>query len=365
MSKKEQWVIHIVAGLGFEWALNPILSSGVVVDLRDINGWTALHWAARFGREKIVAALIASGASAGALTDPNSQDPKGKTPASIADTCGHKGLAGYLSEVALTSHFSSLTLEENELSKGSAALESEIALSSISKTILASNEDHLNLKDTFAAVRNAVQAAARIQAAFRSDSFRRRQEREAAAAAVDEYNILSSDTLGMSAASKLAFHSARDTSTAALAIQKKYRGWKGRKGYLAFRDKVVKIQAHVRGYQARKQYKIICWAVGILEKVVLRWRRKGVGLRGFQSEMESIDENEEEDILEVFRKENVEKAIDDAVTRVLTMVNSPDARQQYRRMLERYRQAKAEKGAESDVSSSHRDASYMENEDAC
>lgn len=192
----------------------------------------------------MVAALIASGASAGALTDPNSQDPKGKTPASIADTCGHKGLAGYLSEVALTSHFSSLTLEENELSKGSAALESEIALSSISKMILASNEDHLNLKDTFAAVRNAVQAAARIQAAFRSHSFRRRQEREAAAAAaaVDEYNILSSDTLGMSAASKLAFHSARDTITAALAIQKKYRGWKGRKGYLAFRDKVVKIQ---------------------------------------------------------------------------------------------------------------------------
>ncbi|KAH7857892.1 hypothetical protein Vadar_017648 [Vaccinium darrowii] len=366
LSKKEQWVIHIVAGLGFEWALNPILSSGVVVDLRDINGWTALHWAARFGREKMVAALIASGASAGALTDPNSQDPKGKTPASIADTCGHKGLAGYLSEVALTSHFSSLTLEENELSKGSAALESEIALSSISKTILASNEDHLNLKDTFAAVRNAVQAAARIQAAFRSHSFRRRQEREAAAAAaaVDEYNILSSDTLGMSAASKLAFHSARDTITAALAIQKKYRGWKGRKGYLAFRDKVVKIQAHVRGYQVRKQYKIICWAVGILEKVVLRWRRRGVGLRGFRSEMESIDENEEEDILKVFRKENVEKAIDEAVTRVLSMVNSPDARQQYRRMLKRYRQAKAEKGAESDVISSHRDASYMENEDA-
>lgn len=100
------------------------------------------------------------------------------------------------------------------------------------------------------------------------------------------------------------------------------------------------VQAHVRGYQVRKQYKIICWAVGILEKVVLRWRRRGVGLRGFRSEMESIDENEEEDILKVFRKENVEKAIDEAVTRVLSMVNSPDARQQYRRMLKRYRQAK-------------------------
>ncbi|XP_058192814.1 calmodulin-binding transcription activator 4-like [Rhododendron vialii] len=368
LSKKEQGVIHMVAGLGFEWALKPILNSGVIVDLRDVNGWTALHWAARYGREKMVAALMASGASAGALTDPNSEDPKGKTPASLAAASGHKGLAGYLSEVALTSHLSSLTLEENELSKGSAAVESEIALSSISKRSLASNEDHLSLKDTFAAVRNAVQAAARIQAAFRTHSFRRRQMREDAAAAactLDEHNILSSDILGMSAASKPAFHNARDTNTAALSIQKKYRGWKGRKGYLAFRHKVVKIQAHVRGYQVRKQYKIICWAVGVLEKVVLRWRRKGVGLRGFRPEMESIDESEEEDILKVFRKQNVEKAIDEAVTRVLSMVDSPDARQQYRRMLDRYRQAKAEKGSGSELITSQSDVSYMGSGDAC
>lgn len=50
LSKKEQGIIHMVAGLGFEWALNPILISGVGVNFRDINGWTALHWAACFGR---------------------------------------------------------------------------------------------------------------------------------------------------------------------------------------------------------------------------------------------------------------------------------------------------------------------------
>lgn len=50
LSKKEQGIIHMVSGLGFEWALNPILSCGVNVNFRDINGWTALHWAARFGR---------------------------------------------------------------------------------------------------------------------------------------------------------------------------------------------------------------------------------------------------------------------------------------------------------------------------
>lgn len=50
LSRKEQGIIHMIAGLGLEWALNPILSLGVGVNFRDINGWTALHWAARYGR---------------------------------------------------------------------------------------------------------------------------------------------------------------------------------------------------------------------------------------------------------------------------------------------------------------------------
>ncbi|KAI3467723.1 hypothetical protein Pfo_024386 [Paulownia fortunei] len=363
LSKKEQGIIHMVAGLGFEWALQPILNSGVSVNFRDINGWTALHWAARFGREKMVAALIASGASAGAVTDPNSKDPTGKTPASIAATCGHRGLAGYLSEVALTSHLSSLTLEESELSKGSAALEAERTLNSLSRASSSKNEDQDSLKDTLAAVRNAAQAAARIQSAFRAHSFRKRRKREAAVsiagASGDEYSILSNDIQGLSAASKLAFRNARDYNSAALSIQKKYRGWKGRKDFLALRQKVVKIQAHVRGYQVRKNY-MVCWAVGVLEKVVLRWRRRGVGLRGFRLDSESIDESEDEDILKVFRKQKVDAAIDEAVSRVLSMVESPEARHQYRRILEKYRQAKAVlESLESDAaSSSRRDISY-------
>lgn len=96
----------------------------------------------------------------------------------------------------------------------------------------------------------------------------------------------------------------------------------------------------MRGYQVRKHYKVICWAVGILDKVVLRWRRKGVGLRGFRNEAESTEESEDEDILKVFRKQKVDGAIDEAVSRVLSMVESPEAREQYQRMLERYHQAK-------------------------
>lgn len=94
----------------------------------------------------MVAALIASGASAGAVTDPSSQEPDGKSAASIADIHGHKGLAGYLSEVALTSHLSSLTFEESELPKGSAEVEAEMTVNCISNGNLSSAEDYIPLK---------------------------------------------------------------------------------------------------------------------------------------------------------------------------------------------------------------------------
>nr|XP_043631412.1 calmodulin-binding transcription activator 4 [Erigeron canadensis] len=351
LSKREQGVIHMISGLGFGWALPPILNSGVGVNFRDINGWTALHWAARFGREKMVAELLASGASAGAITDPSHLDPTGQTPASVAANCGHKGLAGYLSEMSLTSH-PSLQLQQTELSRTSADIEAErAAVDSISKLNLITNED-LSLKDTLAAIRNTTQAAARIQSAFRAHSFRRRQQKESNAyGSGDEYGILPSDIEGLSAASKFTFRNGNDHN-AALSIQKKYRGWKGRKDFLALRQKVVKIQAHVRGHQVRKSYRVFCWAVGVVEKVVLRWRRKGVGLRGFKQELGALDESEDEDFVKVFRKEKVDASIDEAVSRVLSMVESQQARQQYRRMLQKYRQAKAEReGLENEASS--------------
>ncbi|XP_058103122.1 calmodulin-binding transcription activator 4 [Magnolia sinica] len=365
LSKQEQGIIHMIAGLGYEWALNSVLNCGVGINFRDANGWTALHWAARFGREKMVAALLAAGASPGVVTDPTAQDPAGKSPASIAAASGHKGLAGYLSEVGLTSHLSSLKLEENEISKGSAALEAERTVESIADRSVqmpsGAIEDQLSLQDSLAAVRNAAQAAARIQSAFRAHSFRRRQQ--SAAATYDEYGMTPDDIQGLLAASK--FRSLRDhkLNTAALSIQKKYRGWKGRKDFLTLRQNVVKIQAHVRGHQVRKKYNEFLWTVGVLEKVVLRWRRKGVGLRGFRAESESIDEGEDDDILKVFRKQKVDVAIDEAVSRVLSVVDSPKARQQYRRMLESYRKAKAEQSSSGETASYSRDCYNMENDD--
>ncbi|KAL0447265.1 UNVERIFIED_CONTAM: Calmodulin-binding transcription activator 4 [Sesamum latifolium] len=369
LSKKEQGIIHMVAGLGFEWALQPILNSGVSINFRDINGWTALHWAARFGREKMVAALIALGASAGAVTDPNSQDPTGKTAAAIAATCGHRGLAGYLSEVALTSHLSSLTLEESELSKGSAAAEAERRVNILSKESSSSNEDQVFLKHTLAAVRNSAQAAARIQSAFRAHSFQKRQQREAAVAigdaSRDEYCILAHNIRGfqrlrswrsaMYVTITQLLYLFRRNIEAGKDINQENNQYVWCPGEDKILDEKLRGQrifpAHVRGYQVRKNCKV-CWAVGILDKVILRWRRGGVGLRGFRHDSESIDESEDEDILKVFRKQKVDAAIDEAVSRVLSMVESPDARQQYHRILETYGQAKAElESAEADTAS--------------
>lgn len=191
----------------------------------------------------MVACLIASGALAGAVTDPNGQDPTGKTPASIAAINGHTGLAGYLSESALTSHLSSLTLQESELSKELAVLEADHTVSCISDNHIHTCDDQLSLNDTLAAVRNSAIAAARIQAAYRAHSFRKRQQNKSFnAISIEDYGFSSDDIQGISVVSKLAFRNKQDHNSAALSIQKKYRGYKGRKDFNDIRRKVVKIQ---------------------------------------------------------------------------------------------------------------------------
>lgn len=50
LPKNYHGIIHLISGLGYNWGLRLLLDSGVNVNYRDKNGWTALHWAARFGR---------------------------------------------------------------------------------------------------------------------------------------------------------------------------------------------------------------------------------------------------------------------------------------------------------------------------
>ncbi|KAJ6916966.1 calmodulin-binding transcription activator 3-like isoform X2 [Populus alba x Populus x berolinensis] len=334
-----QGVLHFAAALGYDWALEPTIVAGVSVNFRDVNGWTALHWAASYGRERTVASLIHLGAAPGALTDPTPKYPTSRTPADLASANGHKGISGFLAESALSAHLSSLNLEKQD---GKAAECSGIQASETDSGCNATPVNDadlpsgLPLKNSLAAVCNATQAAARIHQVFRVQSFQKKQ--------LKEYG---DDKLGMSherALSLIAVKSQKagqydEPVHAAIRIQNKFRGWKGRKEFLIIRQRIVKIQAHVRGHQVRKNYRKIIWSVGILDKIILRWRRKGSGLRGFKSEaltdgssMQVVpSKDDDDDFLKEGRRQTEERS-QIALARVKSMHQNPEAREQYCRL---------------------------------
>ncbi|KAJ8628631.1 hypothetical protein MRB53_021954 [Persea americana] len=339
--KEGQGVLHLAAALGYDWAIAPTIAAGVNINFRDVNGWTALHWAASCGREQTVITLVALGGAPGALTHPTPEFPSGRAPADLASINGHKGIAGYLAESSLKAHLEALTLEPFE--DGSASEVRRVkaiqTIAELSATQYIDGDiDGQPLKDSLTAVRNAVQAAARIHEVFRVQSFHRKQLIESG-----------DEKFGMSDERALSFISFKSnragqhnepTHTAAIRIQNKFRSWKGRKEFLIIRQRIVKIQAHVRGYQVRKHYRKIIWSVGILEKVILRWRRKGSGLRGFrpegliegQSRQGTSSKEDDYDFLKEGRKQT-EARLEKALARVRSMVQYPDARDQYHRLL--------------------------------
>ena len=102
--------------------------------------------------------------------------------------------------------------------------------------------DGTSMKDSLAAVRNATQAAARIHQVFRVQSFQKRQ--------LKEYG---DDKFGMSDERALSLIVVKSNKPgqhdehvhdAAIRIQNKFRGWKGRKEFLIIRQRIVKIQVH-------------------------------------------------------------------------------------------------------------------------
>ncbi|XP_062201029.1 calmodulin-binding transcription activator 1-like isoform X2 [Phragmites australis] len=330
-----QGVLHLAAALGYDWAIRPTVTAGVNINFRDVHGWTALHWAAFCGRERTVVALIALGAAPGALTDPTPDFPSASTPADLASANGHKGISGFLAESSLTSHLQALNLKEANMSEIS-------GLPGIGDVTERSALQPAN-GDSLGAVRNAAQAAARIYQVFRVQSFQRKQ---AAQYEDDKGGI--SDERALSLLSVKPSKPGQDPlHAAATRIQNKFRGWRGRKEFLLIRQRIVKIQAHVRGHQVRKHYRKIVWSVGIVEKVILRWRRRGAGLRGFRSTEGATEGSnggpssslipdktagDDYDFLQEGRKQTEER-LQRALARVKSMVQYPEARDQYQRIL--------------------------------
>lgn len=82
-----------------------------------------------------------------------------------------------------------------------------------------------------------------------------------------------------------------------------------------------------------------------MEKAILRWRRKGAGLRGFQvgqpvgivaKDTERSDEYEFLSIGRRQKSDGVKKALD----RVRSMIHNPEARDQYMRLIMKYQNFK-------------------------
>jgi hypothetical protein len=340
-----QGVFHMAAALGYDWVVAPMVAAGVPINFRDAHGWTALHWAASSGKEQVVITLVGHGADPGAVTDPTPSCPSGQTPADLALAKGHVGIGGFLAESSLTRRISMMSLTENPLAVASARVAGDTAVAKLSrrdsiKQTLNRADDQVSIRDSLQAVRNAARAAALIQAAFRQHSFRKREEDELASEKFDEYGMTESQMRGFVAARaaqriQKAYrgHNEKKQQLAASRIQRKFRSWKVRKDFVNLRQRVVRIQAHVRGNLVRRRFRKLLWSVGVLEKVILRWKRKRIGLRGFKSGDISANTEDDEEFLKEGRKQ-AEKAVEKAVTTVTTMVRSQPAREQYRRLRE-------------------------------
>ncbi|KAG7995696.1 hypothetical protein I3843_01G123000 [Carya illinoinensis] len=340
-----QGVVHLAAALGYEWAMGPIVAAGVSPNFRDVHGRTGLHWASYFGREETVIALLRLGAAPGAVEDPTPACPGGKTAADLASSRGHKGIAGYLAEADLIRHLSVLTVNENVMDSVAASIAAEKAIENATQVVpsdVAINEN-LSLKGSLAAVRKSAHAAALIQAAFRARSFNHRQLTKKS----NDISEVALDLVALGSLNKVRKqgHFEEYLHSAAAKIQQRYCGWKGRKEFLKIRSRIVKIQAHVRGHQARKQYRKIIWSVSVVEKAILRWRRKRTGLRGFRVEKVMGDvasepqKTDEYEFLRISRKQKL-AGVENALARVRSMVRYQEARDQYIRLITKFENIK-------------------------
>ncbi|XP_074320341.1 calmodulin-binding transcription activator 5 isoform X1 [Silene latifolia] len=331
-----QGVLHLCAILDYTWVVYPYSACGMSLDFRDKFGWTALHWAAYYGREKMVAALLSAGAKPNLVSDPTPENPGGCTPADIAHKQGFEGLSAYLSEKALVQQFEDMKNAGNV--GGSLGTPTEIIRpNNIS-------EEEIYLKDTLTAYRTAADAAARIHVAFRERSLKQRtndarvdnseaQARYIVAAMKIQHAFRNYDT--------------RKKMAAAAHIQHRFRAWKLRREFLNMRRQAIKIQSVFRGFQVRRQYRKICWSVGVLEKAILRWRLKRKGFRGLKVEIQepiqerSPESDTEEDFYRASRQQ-AEVRVEKAVVRVQAMFRSRQAQQEYRRMKLAHAQAQHE-----------------------
>ena len=105
-------------------------------------------------------------------------------------------------------------------------------------------------------------------------------------------------------------------------------------------------QAAYRGHQVRRQNRKVKWSVGVVEKAILRWRKKRKGLRGIATGMPVAmamdaepESTAEEDYYQVGRQQ-AEDRFNRSVVRVQALFRSYRVQQEYRRMKVAHEEAK-------------------------
>lgn len=194
-------------------------------------------------REETVIALIRLDVDPTAVDDPIPAFPGGQSAADLASARGHKGIAGYLAEAFLSRHLSSLHIDQNEMDSVAATIALEKATDTAAQVAIPSSkveDEQLSLKKSLAAVRKSARAAALIHAAYRASSFRQRQ----LAKSSGDISEVSLDLAALGSLNRVQKRSNFEDylHSAAVKIQQKYRGWKGRTEFLKIRNRIIKIQ---------------------------------------------------------------------------------------------------------------------------
>lgn len=145
----------------------------------------------------------------------------------------------------MTTHLSTLALKErkeNDLRETSDVTAVQ-TLSERSPTPNTVGIPDVSLKDSLTALCNANQAAARIHQVFRVQSFQKKQLIE-----INDDKVNMSDERALSLVTMKSNKSGRydePVTAAAVRIQNKFRGWKGRKDFLVTRQRIVRIQVNL------------------------------------------------------------------------------------------------------------------------